>query len=208
MSDIPCRKAKKMKDLHCPSDNFLCKPKVPSVPLCLIIIIATARNLPRTDFPYCLCSEVHLLIHPVLKNCSQPVSDVLPAQTCSCISHPVTFIHIKLPLKSYGWHPRRYHLIFSEWLMSTTLSFCTLASITLPDTVRGHKTVSVWHQRTSALAEHFGDICALRRLWTDKTLTATSRSPDLHRVIAYMHILSLIKRHSKSESRIALKAIY
>lgn len=39
MNDFPFRKAKKMKDLPCPSDNFLCKPKVPSVPLCLTIII-------------------------------------------------------------------------------------------------------------------------------------------------------------------------
>lgn len=41
MNDFPFRKAKKMKVLQCPSDNSICKPKVPSVPLCLPVIITT-----------------------------------------------------------------------------------------------------------------------------------------------------------------------
>lgn len=41
-TDIPFRKAKKIKDLPCPLYNFLCKVKVPSVPLCLTINKTTA----------------------------------------------------------------------------------------------------------------------------------------------------------------------
>lgn len=70
MNDIPFRKAKKMKDLPCPSDNSLCKPKVPSVPLLYL-----CQEL--TFFPTFL-SKVHLLIHPVLNYCPHPLF-----KTCS-----------------------------------------------------------------------------------------------------------------------------
>lgn len=54
------------------------------------------------------------------------------------------------------------------------------------------------------LSWHFGDICAFGSHWADNTLTAALRSPDLHRVIAYMYILFYLWSKDTVEIRIFL----